>query len=268
MKSYRIFWIFIVGMLIITSCSTVPITGRRQLNFVPDTLIHSMSLQAYNEFLQENQVSDNQADKQQVQRVGQKIQTAVEKYCRENSISLEGYQWEFTLIESPEINAWAMPGGKVVVYSGLLSVAKTDAGLATVVGHEIAHVIAEHGSERMSQQLVRDMGGKAMERVLEEEPEKTRTLFKLAYGLGTEVGVLLRYSRIHETEADRMGLIFMAMAGYDPEEAIQFWQRMSKAKGGKGGATPEFLSTHPHDQTRIENLREFLPEAQFYYQKP
>ena len=156
-----------------------------------------------------------------------------------------------------------MPGGKVAVYTGILPIAKNETGIAVVMGHEISHAVAKHGDERMSQGLVTQMGGMLLAEALSQKPEETVNLFMTAYGLGTQVGVLLPYSRLHESEADRLGLIFMAMAGYDPHEAVDFWQRMSQAK--QGASPPEFLSTHPADATRIRNIRQLIPEAMTYY---
>jgi predicted Zn-dependent protease len=228
----------------------------------------SMSSQQYGEFLKTNKVSSDQEKTQLVKKVGQKIQGAVEQYFRQNNMSdrLEGYQWEFNLVESKEVNAWCMPGGKVVFYTGILPITQTETGIAVVMGHEVAHAVAEHGNERMSQGLLAQFGGMALSEALAKKPEQTRNLWLSAFGLGATVGVLLPFSRQHESEADRIGLIFMAMAGYDPGEAVSFWQRMAQQKGGK--APPEFLSTHPSDETRIAKIREALPEAMSYYQKP
>lgn len=245
------------------SCSQVPITGRRQLNLVPDSTINSMSADSYHEFMSAHKLSANGAQAEQVGRVGRRIQQAVERYAAEHEISLKGYAWEFNLVEDAAVNAWCMPGGKVVVYTGLLPVARDDAGLAVVLGHEIAHAIAKHGGERMSQGLLVEMGGMALSEALAQKPAQTRDLFVKSYGVGTQVGVLLPYSRQHELEADRMGLIFMALAGYDPHTAVDFWQRM--AAGKKGSAPPELLSTHPADAKRIGQIKELLPEAMKYY---
>lgn len=269
MKNYKGY----VGLILITlflslSCSTVPITGRKQFSILPSSTMLSMSLQQYDEFLKTNKISHNQELTQMVKRVGKNIQEAVEQYFNEKNMSYElrDYDWEFNLVEGQEINAWAMPGGKVVVYEGIMPVAKDDAGLAVVMGHEIAHAIAEHGNERMSQGLFAQMGGMALSKALEEKPEKTRQLWMTAFGIGAQYGVILPFSRLQETEADRLGLIFMAMAGYDPNEAIGFWMRMSQAKEGQ--APPEFLSTHPSDETRIRKIKESIPEAKQYYQSP
>jgi predicted Zn-dependent protease len=183
---------------------------------------------------------------------------------RNQADQLAGYQWEFNLVASKEVNAWAMPGGKVTVYSGILPITRDEAGLAAVVGHEVAHVIAKHGNERMSQQLVTQMGGQALSAVVASQPETAQALYMKVFGVGTQVGVMLPYSRLQEKEADHLGLIFMAMAGYDPHAAVDVWQRMAQ-QGGAG--VPEFLSTHPADQTRIRQIQENLPEAMGYYRR-
>jgi predicted Zn-dependent protease len=264
----RLMTILIVIPLILLSCTTVPLTGRRQLNIIPDATVLSMSFQQYQDFMKENKLSTNREQTEMVKRVGIKVQSAVEGYFAQKGMSgeLSGYQWEFNLVESKELNAWCMPGGKVVVYSGILPVTKDEAGLAVVMGHEIAHAVAKHGNERMSQGLVTQMGGVALSKALEAKPDQTKQLWMAAFGVGAQVGVLLPYSRLQETEADRLGLIFMAMAGYDPHKAVDFWQRMASQKGG--AAPPEFLSTHPSDETRIQKLKQLVPEAQQYYRAP
>jgi len=260
--------IVLIGMLfLLAGCSEVEITGRRQLNLVPDSIINSLSLQQYNSFLTENKVSTNAEQTALVKRVGARIQVAVDEFCRKHCTEdpFAGYKWQFNLVQDEAVNAFAMPGGKVVVYTGLLSVAETEAQLATVMGHEIAHVFARHGSERMSQGLLVQMGGIAIDTALKEKPEATRSLFVTSYGLGTQVGFLLPFSRLHESEADRLGLIFMAMAGYDPHEALDFWKRMAAAKDGKS-QPPEILSTHPATETRIRDIENLIPEAMEFYQ--
>jgi len=255
-------------LLMLCGCSEVEITGRQQFNVVPDSMMNSMSFQSYGEFLSSHKLSANAEQTAMVRRVGGRIQKAVEQYCQKNAIEdrLADYKWEFNLVEDPNINAWCMPGGKVVVYTGLLPVAQGEAGLAVVMGHEIAHAFAKHGAERMTQGLLVEMGGIALSTAMKNYPDQTKNLFMQSYGLGTQVGVLLPYSRVHENEADHLGLVFMAMAGYNPEEAVAFWQRM--AAGKKGARPPEFLSTHPADQTRIQNIKDLLPEAMTYYKKP
>lgn len=256
-----------VMLALVQACSTVPLTGRQQLDLIPRETMLSMSFQQYDEFLAANFVSQDQKDAKMVQGVGARIKQAVELYMQEQGLSheLNHYDWEFNLVESDEPNAWCMPGGKVVVYTGILPITKSEAGLAVVMGHEIAHAIARHGSERMSQGLLTQLGGMALAKAIENKPAETQQLWLTAFGIGAQVGVLLPYSRLHETEADHLGLIFMAMAGYDPHAAIDFWQRMSEMKGG--AAPPEFLSTHPADRTRINNLKKLLPQAMEYYQK-
>ena len=261
------FFLFCVLLMFLVGCTTVPITGRSQFNTVPDSLINSMALQEYNSFLKspENKLSTDAEKTAMVQRVGGRIADAVERYMNEHHLAeqIADYKWEFNLIDSDQKNAWAMPGGKVIVYTGILETTQNEAGLAVVMGHEIAHAIARHGAERMTQGLTITLGGIALDKALEDEPSATRTIFLTSYGIGATVGVMLPYSRTHETEADRLGLIFMAMAGYAPEEAVGFWQRMAKSKEGSG--MPEFLSTHPADETRIMNIKRYLPEARRYY---
>ncbi len=254
-------------LIFLAGCTTVPITGRSQFNTVPDSLINSMALQEYNSFLKspENKISTDAEKTAMVQRVGGRIADAVQRYMNEHGLAdqIADYEWEFNLIDSDQKNAWAMPGGKVVVYTGILETTQNEAGLAVVMAHEIAHAIARHGAERMTQGLAVTLGGVALNEAIKDEPSATRTIFLTSYGVGTTVAVMLPYSRMHETEADRLGLIFMAMAGYPPEEAVGFWQRMAQSKDGS--APPEFLSTHPADETRIMDIKRNLPEARRYY---
>lgn len=268
MKNYLQFiFILLIASILLSSCSTVPITGRRQLDLIPDNQMLSMSFQQYDQFLKDNKESTNQQQINLIKKVGGRIAAAVQRYFDQHNLSqqLNGYNWEFHLIESKEANAWCMPGGKVVVYTGILPITKTEAGLAVVLGHEIAHAVAKHGNERMSQGLLTQLGGVALSEALKNKPALTQNIFLSAFGIGTQVGVLLPYSRLQESEADHLGLIFMAMAGYDPHEALNFWQRMTVAMSGQ--APPEFLSDHPSDQTRIENIKNELPEAMKYYSK-
>jgi predicted Zn-dependent protease len=257
----------LIVSLSVISCSSVPVTGRKQFNIIPQGQMLSMSLQQYGDFLKANKLSANQEQIALVKRVGERIQQAVERYMAEKKLSdqIKDYQWEFNLVESNEVNAWCMPGGKVVVYTGILPVTGDETGLAVVLGHEIAHAIAQHGGERMSQGLVAQFGGMALETALKEKSAETKNLWMSAYGVGAQYGALLPYSRLQESEADHMGLIFMAMAGYDPNQAISFWDRMSKQGGGQ--KPPELLSTHPADATRIADLKKELPEAMQYYKK-
>jgi len=261
--------VFTVTILVMLyqACSVVPLTGRKQLNLVPESEMISMSLTSYNDFLKTNPVSKDKTGTDMVKKVGSDISAAVIKYFSDNNLSgqLTGYQWEFNLVKNDTtLNAWCMPGGKVVVYSGLLPVTKDKNGLAVVLSHEIAHAVARHGNERMSQELLVQFGSIALNEAIKEKPEETKGIFNSAYGIGSQLGVLLPYSREHELEADRLGLIFMAMAGYDPQTAIPFWQRMAALGGSK---PPEFLSTHPSDATRIDKIKAALPEAMKYYKK-
>ena len=246
------------------ACAVVPVTGRRQLNLIPASEMLTMSATEYGSFLKTNPPSADAAATARVREVGRRIQGAVDRYLASTGASgrLSGYAWEFNLVDNKQVNAWCMPGGKVVVYTGILPVAKDDAGLAVVMGHEIAHAIAEHGSERMSQALLVQLGGVALSEATKTKPEATRQLWMSAFGVGAQVGAMLPFSRLQESEADHLGLVFMAMAGYDPNVAVGFWERMS---ANAGTAPPEFLSTHPSDATRIARIRSELPEALRYY---
>jgi predicted Zn-dependent protease len=252
-------------ILFAVACTTVPITGRSQFNIVPDQTMLSMSLEQYDQFLKQSKLSTDPAKTRMVKEVGQRISRSVEQYLIQNNMANEigNYSWEFNLIESEEINAWCMPGGKVAVYTGILPVARNDSGLAVVIGHEIAHAVAKHGNERMSHALVVQMGGMGLSAALSSYPQQTQELWMAAIGAGAQFGFMLPYSRLQEREADELGLIFMAMAGYDPNHAIGFWERMSQKKSG--AAPPEFLSTHPSSANRIQNIRELIPKAMTYY---
>jgi len=266
LKMKRLTSFVIIGLLLF-SCQTVPITGRHQLQLIPSDEITAMSFQEYDKFLKTHKVITGTPEAALVKKVGKRIESAVETYFKNKGMAekLEGYKWEFNLVDDKEVNAWAMPGGKVVVYTGILPVTRDEEGLAVVMGHEIAHAIANHGNERMSQGLLVQMGGVALSIALAEKPSETRQLFMAAFGLGSTVGVMLPFSRLHESEADHLGLIFMAMAGYDPRGAVDFWKRMASQKGG--ASPPEFLSTHPADETRIRNIEKLIPEALKYYKQ-
>lgn len=248
----------------LSGCTKVAMSGRNQLNLIPDSEMMTMSYQQYDQVVKESQLSSDTVQVNRLRRVGKRIQKSVEDYfaAAGNSGHLQGYQWEFNLIESEDVNAWCMPGGKVAFYTGILPVCKDDAGIAVVMGHEVAHAVAEHGAERMSHALLAEMGGMALSAAVASEPEQTQALWMTAFAVGAQYGALLPYSRTQESEADHLGLIFMAMAGYDPQVAVSFWQRMS-AQGG--ASLPEFMSTHPSDETRIRKIQEYLPEAQKAY---
>lgn len=263
MKVKYLLSLFTVFTVILTSCSSVPITGRKQLSLVSNNEVLTLSLQQYDEFMHDAQKSTDRNNTAMVERVGRNIANAVETYLKHNGYSdlVKDYSWEFNLVKSNDVNAFCMPGGKIVVYEGILPYTKDDTGLAVVLGHEVAHAVARHANERMSQQLASQLGGVAVGVALSNKSEEVQSMAMAAYGLGTQFGILLPYSRKHELEADHLGLIFMAMAGYDPRQAPAFWQRMAQ----QGGKVPEFLSTHPSDQTRIRDIEKELPEALKYY---
>lgn len=246
-----------------TGCTENLVTGRKQLSLVSEPELQAMAKQEYQTFLSQNKVLNNR-DADMVHRVGTRIASAIKSYYDKKGQSsiLSGYAWEFKLVDNNEVNAWCMPGGKVVVYTGLLPFTQNEAGLAIVLGHEITHAIAQHGSERMSQGLLQQLGGSALSIALANKPKETQNLFLTAYGVGSTVGALLPFSRKEESEADEYGLYFAAMGGYNPQEAIPFWQRMAAA----GGSKPiEFLSDHPSDANRIAKIKEYMPQALKYY---
>jgi len=260
--------IILISALLLESCATVPLIGRKQLSLVPESSMLELSLTNYNDFIKANKLSANKEQTATIKRVGAKMSAAVEKYLTENGFAdrVADFKWEFNLVESNELNAWCMPGGKVVFYTGIMPVAKNDAGVAVVMGHEIGHAVARHGNERMSQQLVQQygsqIGGASVAELFKSNPEKAGAIFQTAFGLGTQYLVMLPYSRQQEYEGDKLGLIFMAIAGYNPNEAISFWEWMAANSTAK---TPEFLSTHPLEQNRMDAIKGFLPEAMKYY---
>ena len=252
--------------LIAVACSTVPITGRSQLNLFPASQMAEMGLKNYKSFLNEAKLSTNQKQTAMVKRVGNNIASAVEKYLKDKGYEskLSDFDWEFNLVEDDVPNAWCMPGGKVVFYSGILPYTKNENGLAVVMGHEIAHAVARHGNERMSQQMGLQAVATGLQVALNEKPQQTQQIYMAAFGLGAQYGMMLPYSRKHEYEADKLGLIFMTMAGYNPEEAVDFWTRMSQMGGQK---PPEFMSTHPADEKRIAHMKSIMAEAKKYAPK-
>jgi len=258
--------IMITGPVFI-GCTQVPITGRRSLQLVPESELMTMSLKEYRQVIDNNKLSTDQDKVLMVRKVGNRIAKAAEAFLadmgRENQI--RNYHWEFNLIQDDKVvNAWVMPGGKAAVYTGILPYTKDENGLAVVLGHEVGHAIAQHGNERMSQALLANMGAVALSAALAQKPNQTRELFMTVYGVGTNVGVLLPYSRLQESEADRIGLMLMARAGYDPRAAVPFWERMNREEKTR---TPEFLSTHPAPSTRIADIERYIPEAMPYYQR-
>ncbi|GAB1416947.1 M48 family metallopeptidase [Paludibacter sp.] len=252
-------------LIVLTSCSQVLITGRKQISLVSDAEIMQMSLQSYKQFIDSVPLSTNAEQTRMVKATGVNIAKAVEDYLRKSGHESEisKYQWEFNLVKDKTVNAFCMPGGKVVFFEGILPVAQTETGVAVVMGHEIAHAVANHSKERLSQQMLMSLGATVVDVVLSEKSDLTRTSVQTLFGIGAQLGVILPYSRQHEYEADRLGLIFMAMAGYDPNEAVSFWERMSQ---NDSGMQLEFLSTHPANEKRIANMKKVLPEALGYFQ--
>ncbi|WP_418262991.1 M48 family metallopeptidase [Flavobacterium faecale] len=249
----------VVGLMV--ACATNPLTGKKTLNFVSNSELFPTAFQQYGEFLKENKVITGTTDAKRVESVGTKIKGAAERYLASlgQTEYLKDYRWEYKLVESKDVNAWCMPGGKIVVYSGIMPIAKNDAGLATVMGHEVSHALANHGAQRMSAAQVQSLGAVGVAVATGNQSAEKQQMWQQYYGIGTQVGGMLPFSRSHETEADKIGLILMAIAGYNPEESIQFWTRMSSNSGGQ--APPEMLSTHPSDATRIANLKAMVPEA-------
>lgn len=251
--------LFFMGLTLF-SCKTNPFTGKSTLNFYPNSQVFPTAFQEYDKFLSENKVVKSSTDATAVKRVGERIAAAADRWLTANGYPnyLKDYRWEYNLVEDQQVNAWCMPGGKIVVYTGILPITKNDTGLAVVLGHEVAHALADHGAQRMSagtlQQAVAVAGNIAL-----GENEKKREAFNLAYGIGSTVGVMLPFSRGHENEADAIGIQIMAIAGYNPYEAPELWKRMKEKAGGQ--TTPEFLSTHPSSDTRIAHLTELAPAA-------
>lgn len=251
----------ICALAMVYSCATNPLTGKKTLNFVSNSELFPSAFQQYGTFLKENKVISGTADARKVDMVGSRIKAAAEKYLTYlgQAQYLQDYRWEYKLIDSKEVNAWCMPGGKIVVYSGILPVTKNDAGLATVMGHEVSHALANHGAQRMSASQLQQLGAVGVAVATGGQSAEKQQMWQQYYGLGSQVGVMLPFSRNHETEADKIGLTLMAIAGYNPEESITFWSRMAAQSSGQ--APPEFMSTHPSDATRIANLKALIPEA-------
>lgn len=251
----------LVGLAFAASCATNPFTGKSTLALVSNSEILPSAFQQYNQFLFENKVIANTNDAKKVESVGTKIKVAAERWLNANGYTtyLKDYQWEYKLVESKEVNAWCMPGGKIVVYSGILPITKDDAGLATVLGHEVSHALCNHGQQRMSAGLIQQLGAAGVGVAVGGKSTEVQQMALTAYGVTTELGGMMPFSRKHESEADKIGLLLMAIAGYNPEQAITFWERM--AANSNGQAPPEFLSTHPSDATRIAQIRELIPQV-------
>ena len=263
----RLIWLAFAAIVLAAACAPVPLTERKSLRLVPEQEVLALSFQQYNQVIKKSKLCQDPLKVRMVRRVGRRIAKAAEQFLEEEGLGyeIENYHWEFNLIQDDKtVNAWCMPGGKVAVYTGILKYTKDETGLAVVLGHEIAHAIAHHGNERMSEALLANMGGMALSAALAQRPAETRRLFMAAFGLAANVGFLLPYSRVQESEADHIGVILMARAGYDPRAALSFWKRMSKAAARR---PPEFLSTHPAPQTRIKRLRAYIREAMGYYRR-
>lgn len=252
----------IVLLAVIGACATVPITNRTQVNLLPESQMVMLGKQAYQSQLTEHPVSSTPGDVEPVRRVGERLAAATMDFLRANGLPTDVYEWEFSVIDNDEIvNATCLPGGKIVFYSGIFEYTKDENGIATVMGHEIAHAIARHGNERVSEALLLQLGAITLSEAMKSRPEQTQQIANQAFGLVSNVGVALPFNRARESEADRIGLTLMAKAGYDPRTAIAFWERFSKA----GKDVPEFLSTHPAGETRIADIQRYLPEAMQHY---
>lgn len=253
--------------LLVAACAEVAFTGRSQVKLIPDSELNTMSFSQYDQFLNENTPLRSGPELEMVRRIGHNVKLAAETYYRANGLAsqLSNFAWEFNVVDDPTVNAFCMPGGKVVVYTGIMEVAQNEDGLAVIIGHEVAHALAHHGNERMTQGLIAQLGVSSLEYALREKPALTRNLLLQAAGVGAQIGVMLPFSRKHETEADEIGLYLMAMAGYNPEEAAPFWGRMSAKSGGQ--APPEFMSTHPNPDRRSQTLQSLVPKSREYAQK-
>ncbi len=270
-KRYVAFQLMIATMCFLVSCSTNTLTHRSQLSLVSDDEVMSTSATQYKQFISTNKVVSTKGgskDAAIVNKVSNKIIAAVKQYYADlgRTSELDGYAWEINTVQSTEANAWCMPGGKIVVYTGILPITQNEASLAVVIGHEVTHALAKHGKERMSQGLIQQFGGQALSIALANKPQQTQQLFGAAYGLGTQYGIMLPFSRNDEYEADKFGLVFTAMAGYDPHEAISFWHRMEQFSGNQ--KPPEFLSTHPSNENRIAQLQSVMDETVAKYYHP
>ncbi|NNE32138.1 MAG: M48 family metallopeptidase [Winogradskyella sp.] len=243
------------------ACKTNPFTGKKTIALVSNDQLFPSSFAQYNQVLSESKVVTGTQDSEMIKRVGQRIAVASERWLNANGYQayLDDYKWEYKLIESEQVNAWCMPGGKIAFYTGILPIAQNETGVAAIMGHEVAHALANHGQQRMSTGLLQQAGGVAVAVAAGNESPEKQQMWMQAYGIGSTVGFALPFSRSHETEADKIGLYLMAVAGYNPEEAAELWKRMKANSGGQ--APPEFLSTHPHPDTRIENLNALVPKA-------
>ena len=253
----------IIGLasLMFLACATNPFTGKKTLAIVPNSQLFPSAFSQYSTFLNENKVLTGTQDSEMIKRVGQKIAKSAERWLNSNGHAdyLKDYKWEYNLVDDPTVNAWCMPGGKIVFYTGILPIAQNEAGVAAIMGHEVAHALANHGQQRMSAGMVQQAAAVAGTVAMSGKSAQQQQLFATAFGYGTQLGIMLPFSRSHETEADKIGLNLMAIAGYDPTEAAELWKRMKANSGGQ--APPEILSTHPSNDTRITNLTNWAPGA-------
>ncbi len=248
-------------LVLVISCAKNPFTGKSTLALVPNSEILPSAFQQYNQFLSENKVITGTNDAKRVETVGSKIKVAAERWLNANGYAnyLDGYAWEYKLVDSKEVNAWCMPGGKIVFYTGIMPICKDDAGMATVMGHEVAHALANHGQQRMSAGVLQQAGAAVVTIGTGNKSQETQQIAMTAYGATTQFGGMLPFSRAHESEADMIGLTLMAIAGYNPDTAVAFWERMAAQSGGQ--SPPEFMSTHPSNATRIAKIKELIPQA-------
>lgn len=259
MKRHNIIVALMLTVLLV-ACATNPFTGKKTMALVPNSQLFPTAFAQYNQFLNDNNVITGTKDSEMIKRVGQRIAVAAERYLNANGHEsyLKDYKWEYNLVKDETVNAWCMPGGKIVFYTGILPIAQNEAGVAAIMGHEVAHALSNHGQQRMSAGILQQLGAVAGNVAIQDD--QTRAIFNQAYGIGSQVGVMLPFSRSHETESDLIGTYLMAIAGYDPSEAAELWKRM-KANSGSGQAPPEFMSTHPSNDTRIANLTKWAPQA-------
>lgn len=256
---FRKYIVAIGTILLFLACSTNPFTGKKTLALVSNAQLFPSAFAQYDQFLNENKVVTGTKDAEMIQRVGQRIAVAAERWLNANGQQgyLKDYKWEYNLVEDNTVNAWCMPGGKIVFYTGILPIAQNETGVAAIMGHEVAHALANHGQQRMSAAYIQ--AGVALAGNFAIKNDQDRAIFNQAYGIGSNVGVMLPFSRGHESESDQIGTYLMAIAGYNPDEAAELWKRMKANSGGQ--APPEFLSTHPSNDTRIQNLQEWAPKA-------
>lgn len=256
--------ILTASLLILAGCGSVPVTGRKQVLLVSDQEVLTSSLTQYKDYMKSAPKSSSTTQSAMVTRVGKKIAAATEQYLKQNGLAdeVKNFSWEFNLVKDNQVNAFCMPGGKIVVYEGLMKLVSSDDELAVVIGHEVAHAVAKHSNERMSQQMLAQYGAQILNQSLSQKSAAMQGIANRVYGVGAQLGVMLPFSRKHESEADYMGLIFMRMAGYNPDVAIKFWQKMS---AGSSAKVPELMSTHPSDARRISDIQKALPEIKTKY---